>query len=613
MKLAHFHLPLLLLMLPIGSALAAETKKFPTYSMVLMGGGLSICSSTQESACASSPQWEDEAKKNELYLIQPQYITSIMNTNNWPVDRQPMLGQVAAMLQHLQSKLADSPVSQRELSRLWRSSEVEVNGIWVSGRELYSSLSGAELNFIFDQLEVEVKKSSKTTLMKSRIKEQVSAQLSKDQFSLGLYQQVVDLAREVSLNKTPAKKAPHIVVLTASGRDPYAAVDFYQSLFTELGATVSWLPVNAAYQAALRDPNGVETGCNNLPEYLTKVQGSFQRARVYPDLAAIQKEFCLKGTDNAVKQIAKADAVFINGGDQSLTYQALKQADGTDTPELAKIRSMLERGQLILAGTSAGTAVLSGGSYLGQPTVMISNGQSAQALYQGALAQPAPADGCENDRSCGEGVDEKSLTYQANGLNLFPWGVLDTHFSERGRQGRLLTLVAQTQANFGFGVDEATALFVGFDAKNRELVNFHVKGNNGVFLAQRSETSKFQPSRLTEMNSHYFTNGDSFSLQQGQLLANFADWKYAPNSSNRPLLNSGNVFNADNYRQLAQLLCGTQSRDATGQFEVAGREYKLTLRRPAEAASRTGQYTLGNVHKSYCSYRNVLVSVEPVL
>lgn len=613
MKLAHFHLPLLLLMLPIGSAVAAETKKFPTYSMVLMGGGLSICSSTQESACASTPQWSEDAKKTELYLIQPQYITSIINTNNWPADRQPLLGQVAAMLQHLQSKLADTPVSQRELSRLWRSSEVEVSGIWVSGRELYGSLSGAELNFIFDQLEVEVKKPSKTTLMKSRVKEQVSAQLSKDHFSLGLYQQVVDLAREVSLNKSPAKKAPHIVVLTASGRDPYAAVDFYQSLFTELGATVSWLPVNAAYQAALRDPNGAETGCNNFPEYLTKVQGSFQRARVYPDLAVAQKEFCLKGSDNAVKQIGKADAIFINGGDQSLTYKALKQADGTDTPELAKIRLMLERGQVVLAGTSAGTAVLSGGSYLGQQTVMISNGQSAQALYQGALAQPAPADGCENDRSCGEGVDEKSLTYQKNGLNLFPWGVLDTHFSERGRQGRLLALVAQTQASFGFGVDEATALFVGFDAKNRELVNFHVKGNNGVFLAERGANSKFQPSRLTEMNSHYFTNGDSFSLQQGQLLANFADWKYAPNSSNRPLLNSGNVFNSDNYRQLAQLLCGTQSRDATGQFDVAGREYKLTLRRPAEAASRTGQYTLGNVHKSYCSYRNVLVSVEPVL
>lgn len=615
MKLAHFHLPLLLLMLPIGSTLAAETKKFPTYSMVLMGGGLSICSSTQESACASTPDWDADAKKTDLYLIQPHHIKNIINAEHWAADRKPLLSQVAAMLQHLQSKLADTPVTQRELSRLWRSSEVEVDGIWVSGRELYSGLSGAELNFIFDQLEIEVKKKS---LTKSRATEQVLPQQSKDQFSLALYQQFVDLAREVHANKSSQKKSaskgePHIVVLTASGRDPYAAVDFYQSLFSQLGANVTWLPINAAYQAALRDPAGLTTGCNNLPEYLTQVQGSYQRARVYSDLASAQKDFCLKGSEHAVKQLAKADAVFINGGDQSLTYQALKQPNGTDTPELAKIRMMLESGQLVLGGTSAGTAVLSGGSYLGQPTVMISNGQSAQALYQGALAQPAPADGCENDRSCGEGVDEKSLTYQSNGLNLFPWGVLDTHFSERGRQGRLLTLVAQTRANFGFGVDEATALLVGFDAKNRELVNFHVKGNNGVFLAERSENSKFQPSRLTEMNSHYFTNGDSFSLQQGQLLANFADWKYAPNSSNRPLLNSGNVFNADNYRQLAHLLCGTQSRDATGQFEVAGREYRLKLSRPAEAASRTGQYTLGNVHKSYCSYRNVLVSVEPVL
>lgn len=614
MKLAHFHLPLLLLMFPIGSALAAETKKFPSYSMVLMGGGLSICSSTQQSACATSPTWDDEAKKTELYLIQPNYIKNIVNSELWTASRRPLVTQVAAMLQHLQSKLADTPVTQRELSRLWRSSEVEVDGIWVSGRELYSRLTGAELNLIFDQLEIEVKKNA---LVKSRAKEQVLPLQSKDQFSLALYQQLVDLAKEVRAGKAAPKKAttknePNIVVLTASGRDPYAAVDFYESLFSQLGANVTWLPINAAYQAALRDPSGTKVGCNNLPQYLTQVQGSYQRARVYPEHASTQKDFCLKGSDHAVKQLARADAVFINGGDQSLTYQALKNPDGSDTPELAQIRTMLERGQLVLGGTSAGTAVLSGGSYLGKPTVMISNGQSAQALYQGAIAHRAPAEGCENDQSCGNGIDEKSLTYQKSGLDLFPWGVLDTHFSERGRQGRLLALVAQTRAGFGFGVDEATALLVGFDPKNADVVHFHVKGHNGVYLAESLATSSFQPSKLTEMNSHYFTNGDSFSLQQGQLLANFADWKYAPNSINRPLLNSGNLFSSDNYRQLAQLLCTTQSRDATGQFEVAGREYKLTLRRPTEAASRTGQYTVGNVHKSYCSYRNVLVSVEPL-
>ncbi|MBU1439604.1 MAG: hypothetical protein KKF79_19810 [Gammaproteobacteria bacterium] len=604
MKLAHFHLPLLLLMLPIGFSQAAETKKFPSYSMILVGGGLSICSSTHESACASDPDWAADAKKTELYQLQTKYIDNIANAEHWSEQRKPFLVKVTAMLQHLQRKLVDTPVSQRELSRLWRSSEVEVNGVWVSGRDLYSNLTGSELNFIFDQLEIELTQSDSS---RARLKEQVSPQLSKDQFSLGLYQQFVELTREVSLKKTP-----HILVMTASGRDPYAAVDFYLSIFNQLGVTASWLPVNAAYQAAIRDSAGIEAGCSNFSKYITTEQGSFQRARVYPDLAMEQRDFCLKGSENAVSQIAKADGIFINGGDQSLTYKALKNADGSDTPELAKIRSMLEGGQLIIGGTSAGTAVMSGGSYLGQQTVMISNGQSAQAIYQGALEQPAPAEGCENDQSCGVGIDGKTLTYQASGLNLFPWGVLDTHFSERGRQGRLLTLVAQTKATFGFGVDEATGLLVGFDAKNPNLVRFHVKGNNGVYVAERSAESKFKPSELTEMTSHYFTNGDSFSLQDGQLMSNFADWKYAPNSTNRPLLNSGNVFNSDNYRQLAQLLCGTQSRDATGQFSVAGRDYQLTLHHPAAAASRTGNYSIGNVNKTYCSYRNVLVSVVPV-
>ena len=604
MKLAQVHLPLLLLMLPIGAAFAAETKKFPDYSMLLMGGGLSICSSAQESACVSTPEWSETAKKTELFLVQAQYIKNIENADSWSDGRKHLLTQVVAMLQHLQSKLADSPVSQRELSRMWRSSEVEVNGSYVSGRELYASLTGSELNFIFDQLEVEVKK---PTGLQSRIKEQVNAELTKDSFSLGLYQQFVEMARDVSKNK----KSPKILVLTASGRDPYASVDFYLSLFSQLGATATWLPVNAAYQAAQRDSEGLKVSCKRFSQYLTTEHKSFQRARVYPDHASEQREFCLKGSDNAVDLISKSDAIFINGGDQSLTFKALKQPDGSDTPELAKIRSMLERGQLVLAGTSAGTAVLSGGSYRGLQSVMISNGQSPQAIYQGALEHAAPAEGCENDQSCGNGIDSKSLTYQQDGLGLFPWGVLDTHFSERGRQGRLLTLVAQTQSGYGFGVDEATALLVGLDPKNKDTIRFHVKGSGGVFVAQRTANSDFKPSKLTEMSSHYYTNGDSFSLQEGQLLANFADWKYAPNSDNRPLLSSGNVFGSDNYRQLAHLLCGTQSRNASGQFSVAGRDYKLTMQRPAESATRIGQFSVGNVNKTYCSYRNVLVSVEP--
>lgn len=42
----------------------------------------------------------------------------------------------------------------------------------------------------------------------------------------------------------------------------------------------------------------------------------------------------------------------------------------------------------------------------------------------------------------------------------FNYGLLDTHFSERGRQGRIVRLADHTQVPFAFGVDENTALLV---------------------------------------------------------------------------------------------------------------------------------------------------------
>lgn len=608
MKLAHCCWSVLASMLPLLSVHAADakttepTKKMPSYSMMLMGGGASVCASGQRSECNETASFDKDAKSAALFSVQGKYVENIAKDDFWPEPRKAVAAQVGAMLRFLQNKLTDSQVTERELSRLWRSSEVEHNGVFVSGRELYSSLTEAERNFVFDQLEVEVVQSG---LKRDRKKEQTLPLNSKDPFSLALYQQFVGLATEVS-----GKRAPRILVVTASGRDPFAAVDYYLDLFEQLGADASWLPVNAAYQAAQRDSAGLETGCQNYLQHVIKEQGSYQRGRVYPDLLLEQKTFCLKGASNAVNAIRKADAIFFNGGDQSLTYKAFKNNDGSDTPELAQIRSMLSKGELVLAGTSAGTAVMAGGSYLGADTVMISNGQSPQALYQGAFAATPPLTGCEKDNSCGTGMDENSLTYQAKGgLGLFPWGVLDTHFSERGRQGRLLTLVAQTKNTFGFGVDEATALLVGFDKKSPDTIRFAVSGAEGVYVAQRVAESTVEPSKLMAMQSHYFTNGDSFSLQKGQLLTSFADWKYAPSTSSRPLLTSGNLFTGANFRQLANLLCNNQSRTADGSFSVAGKEFKVQLRKDSQSAARSGQYNVGAVNKNYCSYRNVQVSV----
>jgi cyanophycinase len=43
-------------------------------------------------------------------------------------------------------------------------------------------------------------------------------------------------------------------------------------------------------------------------------------------------------------------------------------------------------------------------------------------------------------------------------MNLIPETLIDTHFSQRGRHGRLLTAMAHYPQDIGLGIDERTAL-----------------------------------------------------------------------------------------------------------------------------------------------------------
>ena len=40
------------------------------------------------------------------------------------------------------------------------------------------------------------------------------------------------------------------------------------------------------------------------------------------------------------------------------------------------------------------------------------------------------------------------------GFGFFNYGIIDTHFSQRGRQGRITSLALETGVRFAFGVDE---------------------------------------------------------------------------------------------------------------------------------------------------------------
>jgi cyanophycinase len=126
----------------------------------------------------------------------------------------------------------------------------------------------------------------------------------------------------------------------------------------------------------------------------------------------------------SIEAIKEATGLYFTGGNQ---LHITSLMGGT---ELQKIILERYRKDLIIGGTSAGAAMM-GNS-------MIISGDSN-----------------ENPRSGGVEI--------APGTDLIIGCMIDTHFSQRGRHGRLLAAVAHYPQDFGFGIDENTAMIVDKD------------------------------------------------------------------------------------------------------------------------------------------------------
>lgn len=244
---------------------------------------------------------------------------------------------------------------------------------------------------------------------------------------------------------------PRIAVVTASAFDPFDPVDLYLDAFAQAGAEVEWWPVDGALAAAVFEGHG----CALLPSLRIERLRLPGRDYVYPDLVAQQDRACADPAALA-RLPERVQGVFFAGGDQWKLRRAFFDADDRPNAWLVALRAAVARGEAVIGGTSAGSAVQSGGP-------MLSNGSVEQALARGAIAAPPPVPGCARAGSCGaadeNALDENAFTYwPAGGLALAPALIVDTHFSERARELRLLRLLTDTGQRWGIGADETSAL-----------------------------------------------------------------------------------------------------------------------------------------------------------
>lgn len=556
--------------------------------LFLVGGGLKSCTSMSIKNCTKVASDKikqlKDVKHSNLYQIND---ASIERVNSlWPKHfEEHKKTKVSKLLNMVKSATASELLTLNQLNDEIRKRD---------SNRLFNTLSDPEYYTLLDLLEQPVT----NTETGKRLKEYVDLNNSTNVFSTHIYKHFVQSAKSIS-----GKNTPNVVVFTASSRDIFEAADFYQAAFSQAGANSQWLPLDATLNALMQEKGERKEVCKSLTHERMMTQGSVNREFVYPDLTEQQMQVCL-APESILQAIKSADGVFLNGGDQSLTLKAFINKDGSENDVLKLIKSKLKENKLIVGGTSAGTAVMAGGVFNMQTIPMITNGQSDTAIIRGAKKDQLPVEGCHKSNQCEAGLLNDDLTYRsAGGLGLFKWGVTDTHFSERGRQGRLAQLVLDTNIDYGFGVDEATALVV--HKVNDAKPKFSVIGQGGVFIVENTTKRDVTEQELKRhVKTHYINLGDTATLSEQGIKLDMANWKNPQTQSIEFPEELDAIFDGLRFKQSAELLCRSSTVMFEAQDKFDGNTIQITVSKSQKSKIGFGVVQFEGIEREYCSYQN---------
>ena len=305
-----------------------------------------------------------------------------------------------------------------------------------------------------------------------RPRELRSVRFLSDSHSQAVYRAVVDAARATS-----GRERPRVGVLTSASEDPFADADIHVSALRSAGADSVYVPLDGGWRKAME--LGRTDWLDTCYEWYANrgSEGTHAHSVLrFPDHAHWQRQLAADNGAPMLALLASLDGVFFAGGDQARHLEALGTAvvgeqGYTAGPEWRLICQRHAQGNLVVAGTSAGNHIQGGGLWQGRPVPMIGGGDSCPALARGFM----PASGASQE------APGTPTLYPHGGLRTFPYGVLDSHFSQRCREGRLVSACLYSHARYGFGVDENTALLVE-QPHAAGLVRMRVMGEHGVWV-----------------------------------------------------------------------------------------------------------------------------------
>ena len=184
-----------------------------------------------------------------------------------------------------------------------------------------------------------------------------------------------------------------------------------------------------------------------------------------------------------IAEIGKATGVFMTGGNQ------LKLSSVICGTPFADAIVEANRSGTVVAGTSAGASIQS----------------SHMVAFGGPGSTP-----------------KQRMTQVAAGLGLLSSSVIDQHFDQRNRYGRLLMIVSQSPSLLGIGVDEDTAAVVE-EVDGHELMRVVGRGAVAIFdpaniVTNAHEAKRSTPLLASGVTLHVLPEGARFDLTTRTLI-----------------------------------------------------------------------------------------------
>jgi len=225
------------------------------------------------------------------------------------------------------------------------------------------------------------------------------------------------------------------------------------------------------------------TTASNIPEEVGEeyIKSFAQLGVLNVGVLNIKKREEANSPEN-IERLKNADVVMFTGGDQ---LRLTSIFGGTAFHHL--LLEKYEYENFVISGTSAGAAASSNN--------MIYQGSSHGALLKG----------------------EVKIT---GGLGFINNVIIDTHFVQRGRIGRLLYSCASNPINLGIGLGEDTGLLI-IDGNNMEAIGSgliilvdgtHMRNTN------MTEVEMGEPISIENLIVHVMSIGDHFDLKNKRLI-----------------------------------------------------------------------------------------------